>query len=454
MQPAWPFPPVPFGAKRLGAIVARDLPGTVTAMELHRALGSPTTRRRASRTSWGCPPQSTSSSPCTRRCGASTAPTSRSRLHLRRAAHRGPPRPGGPGRERRRGRRRRRHRRGPSHRVPQPSVAVEPYQGAATGVGGILRDIFTMGARPIALMDPLFFGPLDDARCRWLTEGVVAGISGYGNSWACPPWAASSPSPPLRPQPARQRARPGRHAHRAPRARAAPPARATWPCSSGSTTGRDGIGGVSVLASAGFGDGRPTRPSAPACRWATPSRRSGSSRPAWISRPGPGGGHPGPGGAGLACATSETPAGRVGMDVDVDAVPRREPAMEPFEVMTSRARSACSPSSAPSDPGRGGGGVPALGGAGHRHRHRHRPGRRAAAHPRRRRAPCWPTCPPPHCPTTPPSTTAPAPPRPGSRAAGATTPPPSMPLSRRAGADLLALLADTSWVYRQYDALI
>ena len=52
---------------------------------------------------------------------------------------------------------------------------VEPYQGAATGVGGILRDIFTMGARPIALWDPLRFGPLEDARNRYLLDGVVAG---------------------------------------------------------------------------------------------------------------------------------------------------------------------------------------------------------------------------------------------------------------------------------------
>ena len=66
-----------------------------------------------------------------------------------------------------------------SHNHPS---AIEPYQGAATGVGGILRDIFTMGARPIALMDPLRFGPLDDARSRWIAEGVVRGISGYGNA--------------------------------------------------------------------------------------------------------------------------------------------------------------------------------------------------------------------------------------------------------------------------------
>ena len=70
-----------------------------------------------------------------------------------------------------------------SHNHPS---AIEPYQGAATGVGGILRDIFTMGARPIAVMDPLFFGDPTEARQQWLIEGVVAGISGYGNSVGVP----------------------------------------------------------------------------------------------------------------------------------------------------------------------------------------------------------------------------------------------------------------------------
>src|ERR671920_1822801 len=70
-----------------------------------------------------------------------------------------------------------------SHNHPS---AIEPYQGAATGVGGILRDVFTMGARPIALMDSLRVGPLDDPRSRWILEGVVAGVSGYGNSVGVP----------------------------------------------------------------------------------------------------------------------------------------------------------------------------------------------------------------------------------------------------------------------------
>ena len=70
-----------------------------------------------------------------------------------------------------------------SHNHPS---AVEPFQGAATGVGGILRDIFTMGARPIALLNALRFGPLDDEKNIGLLEGVVAGISHYGNCVGVP----------------------------------------------------------------------------------------------------------------------------------------------------------------------------------------------------------------------------------------------------------------------------
>ncbi|HEU5163751.1 MAG TPA: AIR synthase related protein, partial [Thermoanaerobaculia bacterium] len=63
---------------------------------------------------------------------------------------------------------------------------IEPYQGAATGVGGILRDIFTMGARPIASLDSLRFGSLDAPRMKYLVDGVVRGISGYGNCIGVP----------------------------------------------------------------------------------------------------------------------------------------------------------------------------------------------------------------------------------------------------------------------------
>jgi phosphoribosylformylglycinamidine synthase len=70
-----------------------------------------------------------------------------------------------------------------SHNHPS---AIEPYQGAATGVGGIVRDIFTMGARPIAMLDSLRFGPLDDERTRYLFAGVVSGIGDYGNCLGIP----------------------------------------------------------------------------------------------------------------------------------------------------------------------------------------------------------------------------------------------------------------------------
>ena len=70
-----------------------------------------------------------------------------------------------------------------SHNHPS---AVEPYQGAATGVGGILRDIFTMGARPIALLDSLRFGDLDDPHVRYLFRHVVAGVGDYGNCVGVP----------------------------------------------------------------------------------------------------------------------------------------------------------------------------------------------------------------------------------------------------------------------------
>src|SRR5512140_2015918 len=63
---------------------------------------------------------------------------------------------------------------------------IEPYQGAATGVGGILRDIFTMGARPVAVLDPLFFGAMEAPRMHALVDGVVRGISGYGNCIGIP----------------------------------------------------------------------------------------------------------------------------------------------------------------------------------------------------------------------------------------------------------------------------
>src|SRR5437764_3401889 len=70
-----------------------------------------------------------------------------------------------------------------SHNHPS---AVEPFQGAATGVGGILRDIFTMGARPVAILNSLRFGAFEDARTQYLLGGVVGGIAHYGNCFGTP----------------------------------------------------------------------------------------------------------------------------------------------------------------------------------------------------------------------------------------------------------------------------
>jgi phosphoribosylformylglycinamidine synthase subunit PurL len=212
-----------------------------------------------------------------------------------------------------------------SHNHPS---AIEPYQGAATGVGGILRDIFTMGARPLAVMDPLFFGPPDDARQRWLVEGVVSGISGYGNSVGVPTVGGELTFDPCYAQ------------KRLVLGIASGPGNLAVLL--GSSTGRDGIGGVSVLASAGFsGDaGAADDTKRPSVQVGDPFEEKrlieaclellDTKLVVGIQDLG---------GAGLACATSET-AGRggVGMDVDVSAVPRREEGMEPWEVMTSESQ--------------------------------------------------------------------------------------------------------------------
>jgi phosphoribosylformylglycinamidine synthase len=228
-----------------------------------------------------------------------------------------------------------------SHNHPS---AIEPYQGAATGVGGILRDIFTMGARPLAVMDPLFFGELTDARQRWLVEGVVSGISGYGNSVGVPTIGGELTFDDC------YRANPlvnvlcvG----------ALPKERLVLGIASGvgnlavllgSRTGRDGIGGVSVLASAGFSgeDGAASADEAkrPSVQVGDPYEEKRLIEACLeLLDAGLVVGIQDLGGAGLICGTSETAArGGVGMDVDVTAVPQREPGMVPYEIMTSESQ--------------------------------------------------------------------------------------------------------------------
>ena len=224
-----------------------------------------------------------------------------------------------------------------SHNHPS---AVEPYQGAATGAGGILRDIFTMGARPIALMDPLFFGPLDDARSRWTFEGVVGGIAGYGNAVGVPTVGGELTFSPCY---ARNPLVNVLCVGVMPRERlvlGAATGEGNLAVLLGASTGRDGIGGVSVLASASFGAAGDDAAKRPSVQVGDPFEEKrlieaclellDASLVVGIQDLG---------GAGLACATSETAArAGMGMDVDTSAVPRRQEGMEPFEVMTSESQ--------------------------------------------------------------------------------------------------------------------
>ncbi|HEY8527389.1 MAG TPA: phosphoribosylformylglycinamidine synthase subunit PurL [Acidimicrobiales bacterium] len=224
-----------------------------------------------------------------------------------------------------------------SHNHPS---AIEPYQGAATGIGGILRDVFTMGARPIALMDPLRFGPLSDARSRWIAEGVISGISGYGNSVGVPTvggeivFDETYRDNPLvnvfclgiLPQDRLVLGRASGVGNLA--------------VLLGATTGRDGIGGVSVLASAGFSDDEADAAKRPSVQVGDPFEEKRLIEACLdLLDAGLVVGIQDLGGAGLTCATSETASrGGVGMDVYVSEVPRREEGMEPYEVMTSESQ--------------------------------------------------------------------------------------------------------------------
>ncbi|HZP27774.1 MAG TPA: phosphoribosylformylglycinamidine synthase subunit PurL [Acidimicrobiia bacterium] len=222
-----------------------------------------------------------------------------------------------------------------SHNHPS---AVEPYQGAATGVGGIIRDVFSMGARPIAVMDPLRFGPLDDARTRYLFEGVVAGISGYGNAVGVPTVGGEVVFDDC------YRDNPLVNVFclgLLPRDRlvlARAEGEGNLAVLLGSSTGRDGIGGASVLASAGFDEGSDTK--RPSVQVGDPfeEKRLIEACLALLDA-GLAVGVQDLGAAGLSCAASETAAKTgAGMDVDVARVHQREPGMNAVEVMTSESQ--------------------------------------------------------------------------------------------------------------------
>src|SRR6202051_2272989 len=223
-----------------------------------------------------------------------------------------------------------------SHKRPS---GVEPFQGAATGVGGILRDVFAVGARPIAVLDSLRFGEPDRSdRSRYLLERAVAGIGHYGNSIGVPTVGGEIYFEQSYEQNCLINAMClGLAPHdRLIRAAAAGPGNVLVLL--GALTGRDGIGGASVLASAELGEGdEAKRPSVPIgdpvseketmeCCLELLDRQLLSSLQDL-------------GAAGLTSAASEMASkGGVGLDLELSNVPLREPGMEPFEIMVSESQ--------------------------------------------------------------------------------------------------------------------
>ena len=223
-----------------------------------------------------------------------------------------------------------------SHSHPS---AIEPYQGAATGVGGIIRDVISMGARPIALLDPLYFGPLSEERNRWLLEGVVAGIGGYGNCVGVPTVGGEVKfAPPHSTNPTVNVMCVGI----APVERLVTASRRVHEGSLlvlfGAATGRDGIGGVSVLASRTLEEG--AEESRPSVQIGDPFAGKLLIEACMeLAERGLLEGLQDLGGAGLTCATSESAArARMGAEIDLDTVPLRAPDLEPFEILTSESQ--------------------------------------------------------------------------------------------------------------------
>jgi phosphoribosylformylglycinamidine synthase len=214
---------------------------------------------------------------------------------------------------------------------------IEPFQGAATGVGGILRDIFTMGARPIAILDSLRFGDPADARTRQLVHGVVSGISWYGNCFGCPTVGGEIAfAPEYAGNPLVNVMCVGLvRADRIFRARAEGVGNPVFYV--GNKTGRDGIHGA-TMASATFDDeAEAKRPTVQVGDPFTEKLLLEACLEAMAT--GAVVGIQDMGAAGLACCTSEMPArSGTGMAVELSAVPQRERDMTPYELLLSESQ--------------------------------------------------------------------------------------------------------------------
>ena len=215
---------------------------------------------------------------------------------------------------------------------------VEPYQGAATGVGGIVRDIIAMGARPVAVMDPLRFGPLDAEDTHRVLPGIVAGVGGYGNCLGLPNIGGEAVfdetylgNPLVNALCVGVLRHEDLHLAKASGA-------GNQVILYGAKTGGDGIGGVSVLASETFdADGPAKRPSV---QVGDPfMEKLLIECTLELFHAGVVAGIQDLGGAGLSCATSElASAGDGGMHVELDLVPLRDSSLAPEEILMSESQ--------------------------------------------------------------------------------------------------------------------
>ena len=215
---------------------------------------------------------------------------------------------------------------------------VEPYQGAATGVGGIVRDILTMGARPIAVMDPLRFGLADAPDTRRVLPGIVAGIGGYGNCLGLPNIGGEIVfDETYAGNPLVNALCVGVMKHEDIKLAKAHGA-GNLVVLFGAKTGGDGIGGVSVLASETFNETKPTK--RPSVQVGDPFAEKvlieccleifAADLVVGIQDLG---------GAGLSCATSElASAGSGGMKIQLEKVPLRDPSLSPEEILMSESQ--------------------------------------------------------------------------------------------------------------------
>ena len=217
---------------------------------------------------------------------------------------------------------------------------IEPYQGAATGVGGIIRDIFTMGARPIALMNSLRFGPMDGPdgpRTRRIVEGVVAGIAGYGNSIGIPTVGGEIAfEPPYSGNPLVNVLCLGiAKADALVKGRAAGLGNPVYYV--GAKTGRDGIHGA-TMASAEFDE--KTAEKRPAVQVGDPFMEKLLLEACLeLMKTDALVGVQDMGAAGLTCSTCEMGArGGSGIEIDIKDVPQRETGMTPYEIMLSESQ--------------------------------------------------------------------------------------------------------------------